>query len=589
MVYMPPPPIYPPAIVLPMSAVQLNPAIQLRWYQQEAITQTLDYFMRGNTGNPVICLPTGTGKSLVQSGFMVQCLMNWPRLRFLCLTHVKELVAQNAKDTLDYWPTAPIGIYSAGLGQKVAHTPIVFGGVASVVNDIASMGWRDVIFIDECHLVSGKDESMYGAVIAGLRKINPNLKVIGLTATPYRAGHGLITDGHGLFTDITYDMTTMAMFNLLLTQGYLCPINAPSRTSVNVADDNLRMRNGDYRLEDVQAVMDVDAVTDAAVREMCGYGQSRRAWLTFASGVEHAKHVNDRLLYYGVPSTVVHGELSDKERDKRLEDYQAGRYVSCVNFGVLTTGFNYKAVDMIAHLRKTQSTGLWVQMNGRGTRPLYATGYDLTTDNGRFAAVVNGPKPNCLGLDFAGNTKRLGPINDPIIPRKKGNRLVMGMPPVKICPQCSYYNHTRASHCCNCSYEFPVNVNIDATASFDELLRTEKPVVENFDVKYVTYHRRQYKHGEPFMMVTYHCGAMGIQTFEDKIWLENVGPSLGWSRDWWRKRYVGDGTARRPQSFVGYVPISVDEALQLTGYLKTPRTIRVRLDKKESEIIGQDY
>jgi len=69
-----------------------------------------------------------------------------------------------------------------------------------------------------------------------------------------------------------------------------------------------------------------------------------------------------------------------------------------VNVGVLTTGFDFPEIDLIIMLRPTNSPVLWVQMLGRGTRP--ADG-----------------KENCMVLDFAGNTPRLGPINDPMIPK----------------------------------------------------------------------------------------------------------------------------------------------------------------------------
>lgn len=567
-----------------------NPAMKPRWYQDEAVTATLDYFMRGNAGNPVICLPTGSGKSLVQAEFMVRVLSIWPRQRFLCLTHVKELVAQNAADCLEYWPTAPIGIYSAGLNKRTSQQPIIFGGVASVINCIELFGWRDVLFIDECHLVSGKDASLYMMVIAGLRKINPNLKVIGLTATPYRQGQGLITDG-ALFTDIVYDMTTMAMFNLLLIQGYLCPLRPKSTklSSVEIDVSNVGSANGDYKLAELQAASDVDAITDAAVREMCREGQSKTAWLTYASGVKHAENINEKLLKYGVPSGVIHGDMPRKVRDDTIDAYRQGKLLSIVNYGVLTTGFNHKAIDMISHLRATESTGLWVQTLGRGTRPVYALGYDLSTDIGRFTAIERGPKPFCLVLDFAGNTKRLGPINDPVIPRKKGKKLVAGVAPVKICPQCGFYNHTRTPKCDNCGYIFPQTPKIDATAAIDELLRTEAARVETYDVAYVLYGRGEFKHTRPYMHVMYYVGERGADMFDERVWLENDGDSYQYARRWWGKRFCGDGTARRPQSFAGYLPTSVSEALTLTNQLKTPRSIRVKLDKKEPMIIGHDF
>ena len=556
----------------PRNAVVINPTMQLRWYQQEAIQAVIDYYVRGNTGNPVIALPTGTGKSLVQGGFMAHVLAMWPRQRFLCLTHVQELIEQNAADLLEYWPDAPVGIYSAGLNQREFSQPIIFGGVASVVNCIELFGWRDLLLVDECHLISSKDASMYSKIIAGLRKINPHLKVIGLTATPYRTGQGLLTDG-GLFTDIVYDMTTMSAFNLLIEQGFLCPLR-PKATDVEIDVSQLKANSdGNYKLDELQSVSDIDAITKGAVREMCEQGYHKRAWLTFASGVKHAEHINAEILRQGVPSGIIHGDLPKDVRKETIRQYKHGILRSIVNYGVLTTGFNYKPIDMIAHLRATQSTGLWVQTLGRGTRPSPETG-----------------KQFCLVLDFAGNTRRLGPINDPVIPKKRGSKPGGGVPPCKICPACGFYNHTRATMCCNCPHQFPANPNIMAEAGTDELLRTEQPLVEMFTVGYVLYSQKSFRNGVPFLCTAYHCGAKGMQKFEDRVWLENHGEALSYAKDWWTKRYCGNNsTPDHPQAYSNYVPANISEALELTRFLRTPRIIRVRLDKKEPSIIGYDF
>lgn len=553
------------------TAFQTNPNMQPYWYQDESVQSLLDYYIRGNTGNPIVAIPTGGGKSLIQSEFMRRVLSFWPRQRFMCLTHVKELIAQNVADCLEYWPAAPVGVYSAGLDQRIAHTPIVFGGIATVVNCIELFGWRDVLIIDECHLLSSKDESMYGKVIAGLKKINPYLKVIGLTATPYRTGQGLLTEG-GLFTDIVYDMTSMEMFNLLVKQGFIADFRSKP-TGVEIDVSNLKMNSdGEYNKDELQGVSDIDAITDAAVREVCYWGTqlNRQSWLTFATGITHAENINKKYNRYGVRSTWVHGKMDKKERDDNIEGFKAGYYRSMVNYNILSTGFNHKPIDMIVHLRATGSTGWWIQANGRGGRAYRGKDY-------------------CFALDFAGNTRRLGPINDPLIPQKRGKKTVAGVAPVKICPRCNFYNHTRAPQCINCAYEFPPSIKIEAEAAFDQLLRTTKePIVETFNVQYVVYKEHKYPHSRPFLQVQYHCGAMGVQRFDDKIWLENDGASKGVARDWWRKRYVGDGTCRRPQSFAGYIPDSIAEALELRGQLKTPRTIRVRLDKSEPEVVGYD-
>src|SRR5690606_6516527 len=107
------------------------------------------------------------------------------------------------------------------------------------------------------------------------------------------------------------------------------------------------------------------------------------------------------------------------QRDELLADFKAGRIRALTNVNVLTTGFDTPGIDLIAFLRPTQSTGLYVQMAGRGTRPIYGEGFDLTTAEGRLAAIEAGPKRNALVLDFGGNVVRHGPIDAIVAPIQK--------------------------------------------------------------------------------------------------------------------------------------------------------------------------
>ncbi|HCH8772117.1 TPA: DEAD/DEAH box helicase family protein, partial [Salmonella enterica] len=178
--------------------------MQLRFYQRESIDAIYNYFNAGNKGNPVIALQTGLGKSVVLGGAVCEIMYQYPSQRLIMATHVKELVEQNAKKLTKMWASAPIGIYSAGLKQKDAHAPIVYGSIQSMANNPAAFGHRDLMFVDECQLVGDKANSQYISFIGGLAEINPHIKIIGLSATPYRMKMGMITEG-GIFTDVIYD------------------------------------------------------------------------------------------------------------------------------------------------------------------------------------------------------------------------------------------------------------------------------------------------------------------------------------------------------------------------------------------------
>ena len=278
----------------------------LRDYQEAAVCSIFEYFASGKTGNPIVAMPTGTGKSIVLGEFIKRALQAYPGTRVMKLTHVKELIDQNADKLRQLWPEAPLGIYSAGLGHKDRGCPITFGGVASVAKASPSIFGRiDLLLIDECHLVSQKETTMYRVIIDVLKALNPNLKVIGFTATHYRLGHGMLTEDGGIFTDLCFDMTRMTPFNWFLDQGYLARL-IPRTTAAEFDLSNVRISGGEYKQDDLQAAVDKSEVTYAACRELCQWGQDRDHWLIFASGIEHAEHVAECWGSMGISAICVH-------------------------------------------------------------------------------------------------------------------------------------------------------------------------------------------------------------------------------------------------------------------------------------------
>lgn len=529
-------------------------------HQNEAVDSIFFYYAKGGTGNPVVAMPTASGKSLVIAEFVKKVLQRWPRQRFILATHVKELIEQNAEKLKTQWPQVPLGIFSAGLGQRDTLFPVIYGGIGSMVNCVEKFGWRDLLLIDEAHLLSPKDDTNYQYFIKELKKINPNMRVIGFTATPYRLGQGMLTDD-GIFTDICYDLTSFKAFNKLIEDGYLiAPIPKRPRTEIISAGElsKLKITAGDYNQADAEKAVDKDLVTYAACKEIVGEGFDRQCWLGFASGVKHAEHVSDCLNSMGIDSTFIHSKLSDEECDKRFNDWKAGKYRAIVNYGKLTTGVDHPPIDLIFVLRLTTSTVLWVQIVGRGTRPSPAT-----------------HKENFLVLDFARNTERLGPINDPVIPRKRKKGELPGVPPVRICPQCGVYNHARNVVCSACGFVFPKLQKLDNTAGTAALLRTEEPVVIMVPVNRVIYHRRQKSHGPEMIQVQYFCG---FERYNEYVCLEHGGYAKVKAIAWWKQR-MGSKVA----------PPTTAEAMKYIETLRKPRMLRVWVNKKYPEVLGYEY
>lgn len=540
------------------------------YFQREANEAVFQYFAEYGgridefgvpiPANPLVALPTGTGKSIVIADILKYVFQVAPSSRVMMLTDVKELVEQNKDALLELWPNAPVGVYSAGLKRKEIGAPILYGSVQSVVKKIEHFGKVDLVLIDEAHMIPPGAAGIYHKVFEALRKINPWVRFIGFTATKYRMGQGLLTDD-GLFTKIVYDLTTMEAFNRLVAEGFLSPL-ITKRTSVRMDVSKLRISGTDYSKSSLDE-LDKNEVTWAALQEAYQYGFDRNSWIVFCSGVSHAEHAAAMLNYMGVPAAAIHAELEGTERDDRIKAFKRGELRALTNNNVLTKGFNHKPVDFIICLRPTISVPLWVQMMGRGTRPSEETG-----------------KINCLAMDFAGNTDTLGAINNPRIPNRKGEG--GGPPPVKYCEDdntiekngCGMYAHISARYCSYCSNEFIFETHIEHNASEKDLLETDDPIIEYHDVISVIYNYHHKNNSLPTMRVDYMCGK---EKFTEFVAFEHSGARYR-AAEWWRQRTSVD------------FPSTTAEALNKLSELRTPKTLKVHMNAgKHPAILGVEY
>jgi DNA repair protein RadD len=419
----------------------------LRDYQQRTIDQLYAWFEAGNAGNPCLVLPTGSGKSHIVAALCKDALQNWPETRVLMLTHVKELIEQNAEKMRQHWPGAPLGIYSASIGRKDLGEPITFAGIQSVRTKASALGHIDLVIIDECHLVNHKDEGGYRKLLGELKAINPHLRVIGLTATPYRLGHGLITDKPALFDDL---LETVSIEELVF-KGYLATLRSKV-TKAKLDTSGVHKRGGEFIESELQAAVDTDDQNQKVVQEIISLTGDRKAWLVFCTGVKHAQHIADFLCQHGVAAECVTGETPKKERERMLADFKAGRLRALTNANVLTTGFDYPDIDVVAMLRPTMSASLYVQMAGRGMR-------------------VKSHTDHCLVLDFAGVVASHGPITNVQPPKKGGDG--NGEAPVKVCDECGELVHISAAICPSCGAVFPEPVKKKLSLRDDDIMGLE--------------------------------------------------------------------------------------------------------------------
>jgi DNA repair protein RadD len=397
----------------------------LRPYQQKTIDSLYEWFS-SNKGNPCIVLPTGAGKSHVIAEICRTALKDFPSTRVLMLCTQKELIEQNAEKLRIHWPNAPIGVYSASMRKKELGEPITFASIQSIKGRITELGHINLVIIDEAHQVNHKDEGVYRSFLSALMPDS----IIGLTASPFRMGHGLITDDPAIFTDLIEPVT----IDELQRKGFLSKLISKHTKQV-LSTEGVHKRGGEFIESELQKAVDIQETNLAVVEETIERAADRKSWLFFCTGIDHSHHIRDILKEKGITAETITGKTPKKEREQIIKDFKEGKIKALTNANVLTTGFDAPNIDLIAFVRPTESPGLYMQMGGRGLR-------------------LKDHTDHCLILDFAGVIETHGPINNVRIPGRKSDE--PGIPPSKICPECDSIIAAQARICPDCGNVFDI-------------------------------------------------------------------------------------------------------------------------------------
>lgn len=402
--------------------------MMLRWYQQEAVAATWDFLCRNTGRNPIVVLPTGSGKSHVIAQLAQDAVKQWQG-RVIVLAHRKELLEQNAAKL---GGDIQVGIYSAGLRSRDVEQPIIMAGIQSAYDKAHLFGVRQLVIVDESHLIPFDGDGMYQQFLTDLKRYNVHgCRIVGLTATPWRTVGGPICRPDAIFHKVAYD----APLQRLIEEGFLSRItNQPGDEAFDLS--GVAIKQGDFVAGQMESVF--SAGVERACREIVGKISGRRSILVFCAGVSHAEQVRTALeLMLREPVGLVTGGSTALERASTLAAFRSGQLRALCNVDVLTTGFDHPAIDCVAVLRATMSPGLFCQMAGRGLR------------------VAPG-KTDCLLLDFGGNLERHGPL-DAINFGKQSGGGAGGEAPVKVCPGCQEEVLISARQC-PCGFVFPSSV-----------------------------------------------------------------------------------------------------------------------------------
>ncbi|MBT0726830.1 DEAD/DEAH box helicase [Rosenbergiella australiborealis] len=386
----------------------------LRPYQQEAVEAAVHYF-RQEQRPAVIVLPTGAGKSLV-----IAELARIARGRVLVLAHVKELVRQNHAKYRALGLDADI--FSAGLAQKESQKKVVFGSVQSVARHLDKFdAVFSLVIVDECHRIGDSDQSQYQQILDYLTQRNAQLRLLGLTATPFRLGKGWIYHFHyhgmvrGDETALFYKCIYELPLRYMIKHGYLVEPQRLDMPILRYDFSSLVTHSQGLFTEKALnlSLSQQKRVTPSIVAEIVRHAEGCRGVMIFAATVRHAEEI---LSYLPTQSALVSGNTPGAERDDILQRFTEQQLKYLVNVAVLTTGFDAPHVDLIAILRPTESISLYQQIIGRGLR-LYPG------------------KTACMILDYAGNDYDL------YLPEIGGAKGDSENHPVQVfCPQCQFAN-----------------------------------------------------------------------------------------------------------------------------------------------------
>lgn len=481
----------------------------LRWYQNEACDSAWESLIN-QRGNPLIDLPTGSGKSWVLAEIARKAVQQFNG-RVVVLAHRKELLKQNAEKIAQLC-NIPTGFYSASLKSRDVEQPIIVAGIQSVYSKANELGRRHLVIIDEAHLTPKSDDGMFRQFLGDLERYNPKLKIVGLTATPYRLDSGRLWGKGELFNHLCY----RADIRKLIDEGHLCNlVNKPSSTTYDTS--GLHTRLGEFVRREVEDLFADAGLMSAACDELLAKSEGRKSVLVFCSGVEHAEAVAEMLaIKTGERVDCVTGDTPSLLREASLADFSAGRFRFCVNVDVLTTGFDSPRIDCVAIMRATQSAGLFCQMVGRGLR---------THESKRDALIV----------DFGGNLRRHGPIDsiDFGASKTKEAGAAAGEAPQKTCPGCGEVVPAGVREC-ECGFAFQFNKADHETKADDESQILSEP--ETFEVSEWLF-SRHFKKNAPdapnTLRVTYFTpGDLGT-AIEEWVCLNHEGLAYTKARKWW--------------------------------------------------------
>lgn len=365
--------------------------MKLRGYQADAINRLKQAFVKGWLA-AILMAPTGAGKTAIARAIMIAALAKNNRIFFV--VDSLELIDQ-AVDTFksiqgDEWESL-IGVMQADHPMSNPSAPIQVCSIQTLRGrweNLYHAYMPDLVIIDEAHVIHKAHKT-----IIDWCKAN-SVKVIGLTATPFRQGLGDLFDG------VVRTITTRE----LIEQGYLVPFQAYSLFDPDM--DGVKKTGGDFNINQLRQIMADKGVVGDIVQHWMRLAHNRRT-LIFVPTRANSRELIEEFQKFGIAAAHVDGETPRQERDEIIQKFRNGEYQVLSNVMVLTKGFDAPECDCVILARPTLSLAMHIQMCGRGLRT--APG-----------------KADCLFLDHSGNLLRHGMPDRDLPTDLDGNDIAWG-------------------------------------------------------------------------------------------------------------------------------------------------------------------
>lgn len=371
----------------------------LRPYQTHTTQLLRESLTNAPQGKPIMCLPTGAGKTVTFSYLIEQAQRKHKRVAVVC--HRTELIEQ-ARSTVEAYGLNPL--------------LITFGMVQTYVRSPHKIPEVDLVIIDECHI---------GNFRTFINLLPETVTVIGATATPISS-----SNKNPLRTVFT-DVVSPVQIRELIDAGYLA---RPVYHIYECDSTALRKVGGEFTPESQAKVFDISNLIEAVQKRV---GKTIIFCASIDAVLNAVGHIKNEL---GIDAYYVHSKMKQAERAERIEAFKSSSDGIIINCGILTAGFDDPQIQTVIVYRATTSVALWLQMCGRGSRPAF---------------------PKFYIFDLGGNTERLlaweANRNWKEIFKLQGRKLKDKEAPMKKCVSCQAVIFASARKCSYCGTEQPTN------------------------------------------------------------------------------------------------------------------------------------